>query len=63
MALPAAWLWNVAKDGHAAAYCVDCCVTIQYALAEYGIASEIQAVRVGIAAAGSEPQLTRAVTP
>jgi hypothetical protein len=32
-------------------------VTVQYALAEYGIASEIQAVGVGIAAAGTEPQL------
>jgi hypothetical protein len=57
MALPAVWLWNVAEDGHAAAHCVDCCVTVQYALAEYGIASEIQAVGVGIAAPGTEPQL------
>lgn len=57
MALPAMWLWNAAEDGHAAAHCVDCCLTLQYALAEYGLAAEIQAVGVGIAAAGSEPQL------
>jgi hypothetical protein len=57
MALPAVWLWNAAEDRHAAAHCVDCCVTIQYALAEYGIASEIQAVGVGIATGQSEPQL------
>lgn len=57
MALPALWLWNAAQDRQAAAHCVDCCVTVQYALAEYGIASEIQAVGVGIAAPGTEPQL------
>ena len=57
MALPAVWLWNMAEDGNAAAHCVDCCVTLQYALAEYGLASQIQAVGVGIAAAGSEPKL------
>jgi hypothetical protein len=57
MALPAVWLWNAAEDGHAAAHCVDCCVTVQYALAQYGLASEVQAVGVGIAAAGTEPQL------
>lgn len=57
MALPAVWLWNAAEDGHAAAHCVDCCVTVQYALAEYGLASEIQAIGVGIAAPGTEPQL------
>lgn len=57
MALPAVWLWNVAEDRQAAAHCVDCCVTVQYALAEYGIASEIQAVGVGIVAPGTEPQL------
>jgi hypothetical protein len=57
LALPAVWLWNLAEDGHAAAHCVDCCVTVRYALAEYGLASEIQAVGVGIAAAGVEPQL------
>jgi hypothetical protein len=57
MALPAVWLWNAAEDRHAAAHCVDCCVTIQCALAEYGIASEIQAVGVGIATGHGEPQL------
>jgi hypothetical protein len=57
MALPALWLWSVGQDGHAAAHCVDACVTVQYALAEYGIASEIEAVGVGIAAPGAEPEL------
>jgi hypothetical protein len=57
MALPAVWLWNAAEEGHAAAHCIDCCVTVQYALSEYGLASEIQAVGVGLAASGTEPQL------
>jgi hypothetical protein len=57
MALPAVWLWNAAEDRQAAAHCVDCCVTLQYALAEYGIASSIQAVGVGIATPGTEPQM------
>jgi len=57
MALSAVWLWNVAEDGHAAAHCVDGCITLRYALAEYGLASQIQAVGVGIATAAAEPQL------
>lgn len=57
MALPALWLWNAAEDRQAAAHCVDCCVTVHYALAEYGIELEMQAVGVGIAAPGTEPQL------
>jgi hypothetical protein len=36
---------------------VDGCLTIKYALAEYGIESEIQAVGVSIAAPGTEPQM------
>jgi hypothetical protein len=32
-------------------------VTLQYALAEYGLAADIQAVGVGIVTAGTEPQL------
>jgi hypothetical protein len=32
MALPAVWLWNAAEDGHAAARCIGCCVTVQHAL-------------------------------
>jgi len=55
MALPAVWLWNAAEDGHAAAHCVDCCVKLHYAFAEYGLASEIQAVGVSIVAAGAKP--------
>jgi hypothetical protein len=57
MALPAVWLWNAAEDRKAAAHCIDCCVTIQYALSEYGIESQVQAVGVGIAAPGGEPQM------
>jgi hypothetical protein len=57
MALPAVWLWNAAEDRRAAAHCVDCCLTIKYALSEYGIASEIQAVGVSIAAPRIEPQM------
>jgi hypothetical protein len=57
MALPAVWLWNLAEDRQAAAHCIDGCMTVQFALAEYGIASEIQAVGVGIAAPGTEPRL------
>ena len=57
MGLSAVLLWNMAEDGAVAAACVDCCVTLRYALAEYGIASEIQAAGVGVAAAGAEPEL------
>jgi len=57
MALPAVWLWNLAEDGQAAAHCIDSCVTMRYALAEYGIASEIQAVGVSIRTGQGEPRL------
>ena len=56
-ALPGLWLWSVAQDGYSAAHCIDGCVTVRYALAEYGIASEIQAVGLGIAAPGTKPQM------
>ena len=58
MGLSAVLLWNMAEDSQTAAACVDCCVTLRYALAEYGIASEIQAVGVGIAAAGASRNCT-----
>jgi hypothetical protein len=57
LALPAVWLWNMADTGNAAAHCIDCCVTLQYALAEYGIASQVQAVGVGIVTGDGEPQM------
>ncbi|WP_327591418.1 hypothetical protein OHA25_60995 (plasmid) [Nonomuraea sp. NBC_00507] len=38
------WLWNVAQDAPSAAYCVDGCLTLHYALAEYGIDSRVEAV-------------------
>jgi hypothetical protein len=55
--LPAVLLWNMAEDGTHAAACVDSCITLRYALAEYGVASKIEAVGVGISAAGTEPTL------
>jgi len=44
MAVAAMWLWNLAEDGEAAAHCVDGCLTLHYALAEYGIGSSVEAV-------------------
>jgi hypothetical protein len=44
--LASVWLWNVAQDRHTAAHCVDGCLTLHYALAEYGIRSHIEAVAV-----------------
>ncbi|MEU4229577.1 hypothetical protein AB0F17_35215 [Nonomuraea sp. NPDC026600] len=38
------WLWNLAQDAPSAAYCVAGCLTLHYALAEYGISSRIEAV-------------------
>lgn len=38
------WLWNFAEDGASAAHCVDGCLTLHYALAEYGIGSRVEAV-------------------
>lgn len=48
MALPAMWLWNMAQDGHAAAHCVDACLVLKFALAEYGVSSDIEAVGVQV---------------
>jgi hypothetical protein len=46
VALPAVLLWNAAQDRAPAAHCVDACQTLHYALGEYGLRSEIQAVRL-----------------
>ena len=48
IALPAVLLWNAAQDRAAAAHCVDACQTLHYALGEYGLRSEIEAVRLRI---------------
>jgi hypothetical protein len=52
IALPMVWLWNMSEDGHAAAHCVDGCLVLHNALAEYGLESEIQAVGVAITGDG-----------
>ncbi|MFI6317113.1 hypothetical protein ACIBG8_06320 [Nonomuraea sp. NPDC050556] len=49
----AVWLWNVAEDGEGAAYCVDGCLTLHYALAEFGIASRVEAVILEMEGNGS----------
>jgi hypothetical protein len=51
--LAGVWLWNVAEDGKGAAYCVDGCLTLHYALAEYGIASRVEAVILDVEGNGS----------
>ena len=53
LALEAVWLWNLAEGEAAAAHCVDGCLSLHYALAEYGIPSRIEAVAVRIGADGS----------
>ena len=41
--LTSPWLWNLAEDQAAAAHCVDGCLTLHYALAEFGIRSHVEA--------------------
>ncbi len=55
IALEAVWLWNLAEGAEAAAHCVDGCLALHYALAEYGIGSRIEAVavRVGVDGRGA----------
>jgi hypothetical protein len=55
--LTSLWLWNLAEDQAAAAHCVDGCLTLHYALAEFGIRSHVEAITICIerAAAGSAP--------
>jgi len=48
VALPSSWLWNMAQDGHAAAHCVEACLVLKFALAEYGLPSDVQAVGVQV---------------
>ena len=48
VALPSFLLWNMAQDGHAAAHCVDACLVLMFALAEYGLSSDVQAVGVQV---------------
>ena len=50
MALPTIWLWNIAQDGHAAAHCIEACLVLHFALAEYGLDSDVQAVGLEITA-------------
>jgi hypothetical protein len=45
-ALAAVWLWNLAEDGEEAAHCVDGCLTLHCALAEYQIGSNVEAVQL-----------------
>jgi hypothetical protein len=45
-ALAAVWLWNLAEDGEEAAHCVDGCLTLHCALAEYQISSGVEAVEL-----------------
>jgi hypothetical protein len=55
MAVPAMWLLNLARQGCSAAHCIDGCVTVRCALAEFGIESEIEAVGVSITAGRAAP--------
>lgn len=48
MGVATTWLWNGAEDGAAAAHCIDGCMTLHYALAEYGIDSRVEAVMVEV---------------
>jgi hypothetical protein len=48
VALAGLWLWNMSEDGHDAAHCIDGCLILQHALAEYGLESDVQATGVAI---------------
>lgn len=48
IALAGLWLWNMSEDGHAAAHCIDGCLILHHALAEYGLGSDIQATGVAV---------------
>ncbi|MGW4796485.1 hypothetical protein ACWEPC_29095 [Nonomuraea sp. NPDC004297] len=54
IALAGVWLWNLAEDGAVAARCVDGCLTLRYASAEYGLDSRVKAVEPA-APEGTEP--------
>jgi hypothetical protein len=51
--LTSVWLWNLAEDGQTAAHCVDGCLTLHHALAEYGIGSRVEAIGLSIEGNGS----------
>lgn len=53
VALAGVWLWNVAEDAAPAAMCVDGCLTLRYALEEYGIHSRVEAVDLELEGNGS----------
>lgn len=53
LGLAAVWLFNLAEDGYTAGHCVDGCITLHYALAEYGIESRVEAIAVRIERGGS----------
>ncbi|HXJ82121.1 MAG TPA: hypothetical protein VMS64_25990 [Candidatus Methylomirabilis sp.] len=52
--LAAAWLYGLAHHGHAAAHCIEGCLTVHHALVEYGIASRVEAVAVKVERAWGE---------
>jgi hypothetical protein len=49
----AVWLWNAAAEQADAAHCVDACLTMHHALAEFGIGTAVEAVRLAIEGNGS----------
>lgn len=53
VALTGVWLWNLAQDDAATAHCVDGCLTLHYALAEYGNDSRVEAIGLEIEGNGS----------
>jgi hypothetical protein len=46
-ALTALWLWNLTQD-RAAARCIDGCLTLHHALAQYGITSRVETVAIWV---------------
>lgn len=47
------WLFNLAEDGLPVTHCVDGCLTLHYALAEYGIGSRVEAVALELDGCGT----------
>ena len=48
------WLWNLAEKGEEAAHCVDGCLTLHWALAEYQIGSSVEAVELQLHGNGQD---------
>jgi hypothetical protein len=63
VAVAAVWLWNMSEDGQAAAHCVDGCLTLHYALAEYGIRSSVEAVGLRVHARGRRTEYGNQLGP